>query len=129
MEPIIPYTLQRGKSKSIEPLKPIELNLERLSISPSPVEKRKAPRRSNSPSFKRYSLSGSIDGIEEPREDAEREYKRRKIFFPAKEEYAEPLTSRKSVSGIRVSQKRQTDATPEAGVQPRGRFDMFRYVL
>jgi len=79
VEPTIPHTLQRGKSKSTEPLKPIELNLERLSISPSPVEKRKAPRRSDSPSFKRYSRSGGIDGIEEPREDAEREYKRRRI--------------------------------------------------
>jgi hypothetical protein len=122
------HALQRGKSKSTEPLKPIELNLERLSISPSPVEKRKAPHRSDSPSFKRDSQSGSIESIEEPQEHAERDYKRRRIFFPDKEEYAEPLTSRKSASGSKVSQKRQADATPEAGVQPRSRFDMFRYV-
>jgi hypothetical protein len=124
VEPTTPHALQRGKNKSTEPLKPIELNLERLSISPSPVEKRKAPLRSDSPSFKRYSRSGSIDSIEGPQEDAMRDYKRRRISFPDKEEYTEPLTSRKS-----ASQKGQADSTPEAGMQPRGRFDMFRYVL
>ena len=115
----------------MEPLKPLVLNIERGSRSPSPSGKRKAvqlraPRNSEPFPRNRHSLSESVDSFDDAREDPERWHKRRRISFPAKEEYSSRSVSHVSIAG--TSTQIQPGSLLEAAVSSRSRLDKFRCV-
>lgn len=115
----------------MEPLRPIALNLDGGSRSPSPSEKRtsvqkRIPRKSEPLLRNRKSLSERFDSVDELQEDAERWHKRRRISFPVKEDYAGCTDSHIPIKG---TLKQPEGSTISEVIEPsRNRLDMYRYV-
>lgn len=125
----LPKSSKPNRERSADPLKPIVLNSEDGSRSPSPTEKRKTfpirvPRKSEPLLRNRRSIPQGIDGSEDVHEDdAERQHKKRRISFPAKEDYA----IRAAVSSIRTPKEPLIGVDSEAAAPLRSKLDMFRF--